>query len=212
MCAAGRHGRVPLTSVARLIRPRWPCNFAHPSPRLWPHSHGPKHRTRDDLLGILPKSHPACVGPAVRPSAARVAETTPCGAFITEAVAFRQMPESFYSSPPVAPPPSRLVPTCLSAGSTLRQASTDRAGASLGCRRHGRTCGPTFLGVPLHAVCASHWRRGAPEPLRLVRCAPAWPGPAHFGRTNCSKCPTGLVGQKYESIPSFSLSVSCINP
>ena len=102
----------------------------------------------DDLLGILPKSHPACVGPVVRPSAARVAETTPCVASITEAVAFRQLPEGFCSSPPVAPPPSRLVPTCLSAGSTLRQASTDRAGASLGRRRHGRTCGPTFLGVP----------------------------------------------------------------
>ena len=46
LCAAGRHGRVPLTSVARLIRPRWPCDFAHPSPRLWPQIHGPKRRTR----------------------------------------------------------------------------------------------------------------------------------------------------------------------
>ena len=43
-------------------------------------------------------------------------------------------------------------------------------GASLRRLRRGRPCGPRFLGVPLRAVCAAHLRRGAPVPLRLVRC------------------------------------------
>ena len=30
------------------------------------------------------------------------------------------------------------------------------------------TCGPLCLGGPLHAICAAHLLRGAPEPLRFV--------------------------------------------
>lgn len=56
---------------------------------------------------VYPQSGLAPLGGPPAEIIALAAEATLCVAFITEAVAFRLSPESFYSSPSVAPPPSR---------------------------------------------------------------------------------------------------------
>ena len=54
------------------------------------------------------------------------------------------------------------------------------------------------LALMYEAVCSSYHMG---SPMWLEHQTVRWHG--SVGRTNCSKCPTGLVGRKYESMVAW---------